>query len=76
MRVSLSCRLVILDKNPGLRPIGVGEVLRRIAEKVVIAAVKDEVTTAVAKLQLCRGQDSAREVSIHSMQRQIRVKRD
>ena len=29
----LSCRLIPLDKNPGLRPIGVGEVLRRILEK-------------------------------------------
>ena len=29
-----ACRLIPLSKNPGLRPIGVGEVLRRIAGKV------------------------------------------
>ena len=29
----LACRLIPLDKNPGLRPIGVGEVLLRIAER-------------------------------------------
>ena len=35
----LACRLIPHDKNTGLRPIGVGEVLRRIAGKVVTQAV-------------------------------------
>ena len=29
----LACRLIPLNKNQGLRPIGVGEILRRIAGK-------------------------------------------
>ena len=44
-----------LDNNPGLRPIGVGEVLRRIAGKVVMSIVKDNVTKAVGNLQLYGG---------------------
>ena len=44
-----------LDKNQGLRPIGVGEVLRRIAGKVVMSIVKDDVKKAVGNLQLCGG---------------------
>ena len=60
-------RLVPLYKSPGLRRIGVGEVLRRIAGKVVLSIVKDDVTKAVGNLQLCCGQDTRWEATIHSM---------
>ena len=36
----IACRLIPLDKRSGLRPIGVGEVLRRIAGKVVMILLK------------------------------------
>ena len=51
----IASRLVPLDKNPGLRSIGVEEVLRRIAGVVVMSIVKDDVTKAVGNLQLCGG---------------------
>ena len=56
-----------LDKNPGLQPISVGEVLRKIAGKVVMSIVKDDVTKAVWNLQLCGGQDAGCEATVHSM---------
>ena len=31
----IACRLMPIDKNPGIRPIGVGEVLRRIVGIVI-----------------------------------------
>lgn len=60
-------RLIPLDKNPGLRPIGVGEVLRRIAGKVVMEVVKEDVMISVGSLQLCGGQDAGCEAAIHAM---------
>ena len=36
----IACRLIPLDKRSGLRPIGVGEVLRRTAGKAVIILLK------------------------------------
>ena len=48
----VACRLVPLNKgddkngNPGVRPVGVGEVLRRIVGKVVIGVIKDEIQEA------------------------------
>ena len=47
-----------LEKNPGLQPIVVGEELCRIAGKVVMNLVKDDVTKAVENLQLCGGKDA------------------
>ena len=55
------------DKNPGLRPISVGEVLCRIAAKDFMSIVKDDVTKAVGNLQLCGGEDAGYEAAAHSM---------
>ena len=50
-----------------MRPIGVGEVLRRIAGKVVMMVVKGDVKEAAGSLQLCAGQESGSEAAIHAM---------
>ena len=54
----LACRLIPLDKNPGLRPIGIGEVLRRIASKVVVSHIREDIISAVGSLQVCAGQEA------------------
>ena len=63
----LTCRLIPLDKNPGLRPIGVGEVLQRTAGKVVMKVVKEDIKKAARCLQLCAGQEAGCEAAIHAM---------
>jgi len=63
----LASRLIPLNKNPGLRPIGIGETLRRIIGKSVARALKQEVTNSVGSLQVCAGQDAGCEAAIHSL---------
>jgi len=46
----LACRLIPLDKNPGLRQIGVGEVLRRIIGKAVMVVPRNHVKKSVGSL--------------------------
>ena len=56
-----------LDKNPGVRPIGVGEVLRRIIGKSIMSVIKPEVVESAGSLQLCAGQPAGCEAAIHAM---------
>ena len=60
-------KLIPLDKNPVLRPIGVGEVLRRISGKVVMMLCKKNVTKAAGSLQLSAGQDADAAAAIHAI---------
>ena len=43
LQAFLACRLIPLDNNPGVRPIGVCEVLRRIIGKAAMIVVKVDV---------------------------------
>ena len=63
----MACRLVPLNKNPGLRPIGIGEVLRRIIGKMVVWVLRPELQEDAGDLQLCAGQESVCEAGIHAM---------
>ena len=64
-------RLVPLDKgddnegNPGVRPIGIGEVLRRIIGKCVVSVLKPDIQHAAGCLQLCTGIRSGIEAAVH-----------
>ena len=37
-----ACRLFLLDKKPGLRPIGIGEIMRRIIGRTKTKCLKNE----------------------------------
>ena len=64
----MASRLIPLDKGGGaVRPIGVGEVLRRIVGKCVMNVVKADVVEASGSLQLCAGQKSGSEAAVHAM---------
>ena len=64
----LSCRLVALDKQPGVRPIGISEVVRRIAAKAILKVVGRDVEEACGHLQKCSGCPAGLEAAVHAMQ--------
>ena len=63
----LACRLMPLDKNPGLRSIGIHEVLRQIASKVVVSHIREDIILAVGLLWVCAGQEIECESLVHAI---------
>jgi hypothetical protein len=66
----LANRLVALDKCPGVRPIGIGECLRRLIAKVVAQKTKHEVVAAAKEDQLATSLPAAIEGGAHAMREQ------
>ena len=67
LRSFVACRLIPLDKKPGVRPIGVCEVVRRIIGKALMKVIGKEVLQAAGPLQLCAGQNAGSEAAIHAL---------
>jgi hypothetical protein len=63
----MACSLIPLDKDPGVRPIGIGEVIRRILAKAVTHVLREDMKSAAGGLQLCVGQEGGCEAAIHAM---------
>ena len=64
----LASRLITLDKGNGeVRPIGVGEVVRRIIAKCVTRVTKQDIIETSGPLQVCAGLKSGAEAAIYAM---------
>ena len=70
MELYNACRLTPLDKNPGVRPIGIGEVMRRIIGRTKTKCLKKELTSLGSNYQLCLGQKYGIEYAIHTLRDQ------
>eukprot|EP00957_Ditylum_brightwellii_P167713 12767712-Ditylum_brightwellii.AAC.1 len=66
-RALMACRLVVLDKFPSVRPMGIGEILRCLTAKMVIRACGDEAKVACGNLQLCAGLEAGIEGAEHAV---------
>ena len=49
----MACHLVVLDKQPGVRPVGIGKTLLWALAKLVMRAAGDQSKTVCGNLQLC-----------------------
>ena len=63
----VACRLIPLNKNPGVRPIGIGEILRRIIGKAICRVLNADIQIAAGPLQVSAGLKGGAEAAIHVM---------
>jgi Reverse transcriptase (RNA-dependent DNA polymerase) len=63
----MACRLVAIDKCPGVRPIGIGELWRRLFAKTVLSVCGKEAKNACGTDQLCAGLESGIEGGLHDI---------
>ena len=65
-----ACRLIpLIKETTGVRPIGIGEVLRRIIGKCVSKLLRNDILRACGTLQTCSGLQSGIEAAIHAISR-------
>ena len=67
--VLIARRLIPRDKNPGVRPIAIGEVFTRILGKCIMAVMREDVKLAAGNLQVCVGHQAGGEATIHAMKK-------
>ena len=67
IRPFIACRLIPLSKNPGVRPIGICDTLRRIMAKAILNVIGAEIQAVAGSSQLCARQRSGCEAAVHAM---------
>ena len=66
-RALMSGRLIVLYKQPGIRPVGVGETWRRMVVKCLLKVAGPEAKAACGMTQLAGGLEAGIEGAIHAM---------
>ena len=66
-----SCHLINLDKNSGVRPIGIGEVQRRKIGKTITRCIESDFKNLEKDFQLCLGLNCDIEYTIQSLRNEF-----
>jgi hypothetical protein len=66
-RALVACRLVALDKSPGTRPVGIGEIYRRLWAKCILVVAGSQATAACDNYNLCAGLAAGIEGAVHAV---------
>ena len=61
--------MIVLDKCPGVRPIGVGETVRRIISKAILSIIGPDIQETAGAVQLCAGHEAGCEAAVHAMRK-------
>ena len=64
-----ACKLIALDKCPEVRPIGIGELMRRIIGRTFSSCIKDDLRLIGENFEMCLGQKSGIEHAIHALRK-------
>ena len=63
----MACRLVALDKRPGVRPVGIGETLFWALTKLIMRAAGEQAKTLCGNIQLCASLEAGIEGATHAV---------
>ena len=63
----MASRPIALNKNSGVRPIGIGDTARSIMAKAILNITRHDIQEAAGSLQLCAGQISGIEAAVHAI---------
>ena len=67
IRALMAARLVALDKNPGTRPIAIGDILRRLIAKSIVKVCGVEAQDACNNFNLAAGTPGGIEAAVHAL---------
>jgi hypothetical protein len=67
-RAFMACRLVALDKGPGVRPVGIREVIGRLWAKCSLKVSGHRATVSCGSGNLCAGLPAGIEGALHAME--------
>ena len=70
----MACRLVALDKRPGVHPVGIGETLLQDLAKLIMRVARDQVKMICGNLKLCTGLEAGIEGATYTVGQQQLVR--